>query len=309
MNLRDFDYICAVAELGHFGRAAEACFVSQPTLSSQIKKLEAELGVQIFERSSRGVTVTDVGQDIIAIAQQGRQSAKQIKEVARAAQDPLAGTLSLGMIPTIAPYLIPRIVPRLREQLPKLDIQYQEDITERLNTDLLKGHLDIAVLATPIEDSALAATPLYEEAFRLLMPTSHPLAQYKTLTMDDIDEGDVLLLTEGHCFRDQALSLCKTQRRQQSLRATSLETLINMVASGEGLTLVPQLSIRQTWLTELNLIAVPLDDKGASRRISLTYRKGFPRMALVKALSRYIQGGVEESLEDNLGDSLSDNTV
>ena len=299
MNLRDLEYICAVADLKHFGRAAESCHVSQPTLSGQIKKLEEQLGVTLFERSHKGIRVTDIGEDIISIAREARDAAQRIKAAAAAAQDPLAGNLSLGLIPTIAPYLIPLFVGKIQTAMPNLSVAYREDITDRLNEALLSGELDAAILATPPEDSNLTAIDLYSEPFWLLFPDDHELRGLKQASMKDVKEDDVLLLTEGHCFRDQALSICRPvqKRRRQSLRATSLETLINLVASGQGVTLVPALAMRGGWSKELGLSSHELTDKGAERNIYLTYRKRFPRIKAVKALSALIQEGLPESVK------------
>lgn len=303
MNLRDLDYICAVANHKHFGRAAESCHVSQPTLSGQIKKLEAQLGVTLFERSHKGIRVTDIGEEIIVIALEARDAARRIKAVAASAQDPLAGNLSLGLIPTIAPYLIPLFVGKLQTAMPKMSVAYREDITDRLNEALLTGDLDVAVLATPPEEDSLTAIELYSEPFWLLFPETHELRDLKEASMKDVKEDDVLLLTEGHCFRDQALSICRPvhKRRRQSLRATSLETLINLVASGQGVTLVPALAMRGGWNSELGLISRELTDKGAERQIYLTYRKRFPRIAAVETLAALIQADLPKTVSQSKG--------
>ena len=298
MNLRDLDYICAVADHKHFGKAAEACNVSQPTLSGQIKKLEARLKITLFERSHKGIRVTDVGAEIILIAREARDAAKRIKDVAASAQDPLAGNLSLGLIPTVAPYLIPLFVGNISGRLPKLSMTYREDITERLIESLLFGELDIAVLATPPEEDSLTAIELYTEPFWLVFPQGHELSRLETASMKDVKEDDVLLLTEGHCFRDQALSICRPshRRRQQSLRATSLETLINLVASGQGVTLVPALAMRAGSTNDTGLMSHKLTEKGAARKIYLTYRKRFPRLKAVNALAALIKDGLPNSV-------------
>jgi len=299
MNLRDLDYICAVADHKHFGRAAESCHVSQPTLSGQIKKLEAQLGVTLFERSHKGIRVTAIGEEIILIAREARDAAQRIKSVAASAQDPLAGNISLGLIPTIAPYLIPLFVGKLQTAMPNMSVDFREDITDRLNEALLHGELDIAVLATPPEDPSLNAIELYTEPFWLLFPEHHELRSLKDASMKDVKQDDVLLLTEGHCFRDQALSICRPahKRRRQSLRATSLETLINLVASGQGITLVPALAMRGGWSKDLGLMSHELTDKGAERKIYLTYRKRFPRIKAVKTLAALIQEGLPETVK------------
>jgi len=303
MNLRDLDYICAVADHKHFGRAAESCHVSQPTLSGQIKKLEAQLGVTLFERSFKPIRVTDVGQEIILIAREAREAAQRIKAVAASAQDPLVGNLSLGLIPTIAPYLIPLFVGKLQTAMPKMSVAYREDITDRLVEALLNGDLDVAVLATPPEDDNLTAIKLYSEPFWLLFPDDHELGGLKEASMKDVKQDDVLLLTEGHCFRDQALSICRPahKARRQSLRATSLETLINLVASGQGVTLVPALAMRGGWPNELGLKSHELTDKGAERQIYLTYRKSFPRVEAVQMVARLIQDGLPKSVRASQG--------
>ncbi|WP_409433178.1 LysR substrate-binding domain-containing protein [Litorimonas sp. RW-G-Af-16] len=298
MNLRDLDYICAVAEHKHFGRAADACHVSQPTLSGQIKKLEEQLGVTLFERGHKGIRVTDIGTEIIQIAREARDAANRIRAVAASAQDPLAGTLSLGLIPTIAPYLIPLFVGRMSDGLPNLSVTYREDITERLTDGLLTGELDAAVLATPPEEDSLTAITLYTEPFWLVFPEGHDLQNMTSIHMADVKDEDILLLTEGHCFRDQALSICRpeSRKRKQSLRATSLETLINLVATGQGVTLVPALAMRDGRIADLGLRSQKLLDSGAAREIYLTYRKQFPRQALVKAIGALIQSGLPDSV-------------
>ena len=298
MNLRDLDYICAVADLKHFGKAAERCNVSQPTLSGQIKKLETTLGVQLFERSHKGIRITPIGARIITVAKEARQSVTRIHELAIAEQDPLAGSLSLGIIPTIAPYLIPLFVGRLSQDLPKLSVDYREDITERLTKDLLSGQLDAAILATPPEDNSLASLPLYFEPFWLIYPEGHPLSDMKDIAMRDVNVDELLLLTEGHCFRDHALSVCGPNNapRQQSLRATSLETLINLVASGQGLTLVPALAMRTGWFYDMGLESKKLSDKNACRHVHITYRKQFPRIAALEVIAATIKMGLPKSV-------------
>ncbi|MEP1230279.1 MAG: LysR substrate-binding domain-containing protein [Litorimonas sp.] len=298
MNLRDLDYICAVADLKHFGKAAERCNVSQPTLSGQIKKLETTLGVKLFERSHKGIRVTPIGATIIDVARQARDSVTRIHALAIAEQDPLAGALSLGIIPTIAPYLIPLFVGTLSQDIPKLSVAYHEDITERLTQDLLGGQLDAAILATPPEDNNLTSLPLYAEPFWVIYPDDHPMSLIKNITVKDVDMDDLLLLTEGHCFRDQALSVCGPNNapRQQSLRATSLETLINLVASRQGLTLVPALAMRSGWFYDIGLGSQKLADKNAYRQVHITYRKQFPHITALEAIADTIKAGLPKSV-------------
>ena len=298
MNLRDLEYICAVAELKHFGKASERCNVSQPTLSGQIKKLETTLGVQIFERGHKNIRITPIGQEIIDVARQACKSVNRIHNLAAASQDPLAGRISLGLIPTIAPYLIPLFVGQLSRDMKNLSVAYREDITERLTEDLIHGQLDAAILATPPEDNSLTSLPLYSEPFWMIYPEGHALSHIENASMKDVNTDDLLLLTEGHCFRDHALSICHPNRspRQQSLRATSLETLINLVASGQGLTLVPALAMRTGWFYDMGLESKKLIDENAYRYVHITYRKQFPRVAALNAIAATIKAGLPKSV-------------
>ena len=296
MNLRDLEYVIAVAETGHFGQAADQCHVSQPTLSGQIKKLEDELGITLFERGRGGARLTATGKAVLEQAKLALRAATEIRNLAQAAQDPLAGEFRLGLIPTVAPYLIPRFVARLRDALPDLSIIYREDITERLVADLEAADIDAAILATPPETDALEAIPLYTEPFRLVFPDGHTLSSLAHLRMADVDRDDVLLLTEGHCFRDQALAICDVPSRTTSLRATSLETLINLVAQGQGVTLVPALAMSGL-SDELGLQDRRLEDDGAAREINLTIRKSLPRRALVDRIAEIIRSGLPESVK------------
>lgn len=295
MNLRDLDYVLAVAESGHFGRAAKACNVSQPTLSGQIKKLEDELGVQLFERGRGGAKPTDAGRAVAEQARIALRAASEIRQIAQAAQDPFAGEFRLGLIPTVAPYLIPRFVARMRNALPDLSVIYREDITERLIRDLEAGTIDAAILATPPDSDALQAIPLYTEPFRLVFPDGHDLSSLAHLRMSDVNRQEMLLLTEGHCFRDQALAICDAQSTQTSLRATSLETLINLVAQGQGVTLVPALAMAGL-SDELGLEDRTLEDDGAARAINLTVRRSTPRHALTGRVAEIIRNGLPDTV-------------
>lgn len=295
MNVRDLDYICAVAKHLHFGNAAEACHVSQPTLSGQIRKLEDTLGAKLFERTNKSVRVTAVGEEIIAIAQEARGALNRMRLVAQAAQDPLAGKISLGMIPTIAPYLIPLCARPILKQLPKLALAYKEDITERLTQGLLDGDLDLALLATPPETDHLSALPLYVEPFWIVYPEDHDLRLSSPVKMADVDGQEVLLLTDGHCFRDQALSICHTSS-SSAVQATSLETLVNLVGSGQGVTLVPALSLRSGGATDQGISAQKLSDATAERTIYLTYRRQFPRAEIINALADVICDNLPETV-------------
>lgn len=299
MNIRDLSYIIAVDKYRSFGRAAEYCHVSQPTLSGQIKKLEAELGVTLFERSNKSVHTTAIGSEIIALANQVIFQTDQIKAVASAAQNPFSGHINLGFIPTIAPYIIPLFVERMSSTFPDLSASYQENLTDEINALLLSGELDAAILATEPESSQLDAIALYHEPFWLVMPDDYPLAQADDLQISDIPNDDVLLLTEGHCFRDQALSICRPSgvTRQQSIRATSLETLINMVGAGQGVTLLPALTLVGRSFSAQNLAVKKINGKGAQRTVYLTYRRLHSRKDLLNALARLLISGLPETVD------------
>jgi len=255
--------------------------------------------VKLFERGHKGIRVTPVGEEIIQIAREARRSVTRIHDIAAASQDPLAGQLSLGLIPTIAPYLIPLFVGKVSQAIPKLSVAYREDITERLTEDLLNGKLDAAIMATPPEDNSLTNLALYSEPFWMIYPEEHALSQIQDAAMKDVDMDDLLLLTEGHCFRDHALSVCGPNRkpRQHSLRATSLETLINLVASGQGMTLVPALAMRTGWFYDMGLESKKLADANAHREVHITYRKQFPRVAALTAIAETIKAGLPKSVD------------
>lgn len=294
MNLRDLKYIVAVAETRHFGRAAARCFVSQPTLSGQIKKLEDELGVVIFERTNRSVEVTPVGESILAHARLALEQASTIEQVARAHQDPMAGPLRIGAIPTLSPYLMPLILVPLKRAYPKLTLVLSEELTETLLGRLQRHELDAALLATPVEEPELDALPLFDEPFWLAHPRDHQLYEKDTITSADLESVDLLLLADGHCLTHQALDLCHLSERptrgeMADLRAASLETLLQLVGAGFGCTLVPALAIRGGWMTDSGIIARPLALANAYRRVSLVFRRSFPRPAAITALAAVIR--------------------
>lgn len=247
MNLRDLKYLTAIAEHQHFGKAADACFVSQPTLSMQIKKLEETLGVTLIERTNKSVLFTEIGNAIVAQAQQVLHQAESLKEMARLASNPFSGTLHMGIIPTLAPYLCPRIVPQLAEQFPDLTLCLVEEKTESLMQKLAQGKVDAAILALPLEEDGFITETLFEEKFLLATPLNHPLSKRKKITLSDLENESLLLLDDGHCFRDQALAVCQRVNATEStqFKATSLETLRYMVASHAGITLMPALSCRE----------------------------------------------------------------
>ena len=282
MNLRDFKYVIAVAETHHFGRAAERCYVSQPTLSGQIKKLEDELGVVIFERTKRSVEITPIGQEIIALARQLMEQADAIEQVARAHSDPLAGPFRIGALPTLSPYLMPLILVPLRQQYPQLKLVLSEEVTESLIRRLRSHELDAAMVATPVDEPDLVSIPIFDEPFWLALPRKHPLYYKDEITKEDLAELDVLLLSDGHCLARQAMEVFGLSDRpiegeMGDLRAASLETLLQLVGAGFGCTLVPALAVRGPWMTDSGIIARRLELPDAYRRVSLVYRQSFPR--------------------------------
>jgi LysR family hydrogen peroxide-inducible transcriptional activator len=247
VNLRDLGYLVAIAEHRHFGRAADACFVSQPTLSTQIKKLERELGVELIERNPRQITLTAAGEQVAERARVILQETENIRGIAHRAQDPESGTLRLGLFPTLAPYLLPHIVPHIHERFPNLELLLVEEKTEVLLEQLAQGGLDAAVLSRPIDDALLHEELLFDEDFVLAVPAEHPLADAdEPVPMSVLADEHVLLLGEGHCFRDQALAVCRMAgvAERSGFRATSLETLRQMVAAGVGVTLLPALAVQ-----------------------------------------------------------------
>lgn len=299
MNLRDLKYLVTVADLGHFGKAAEACHVSQPTLSMQLKKLEEFLGVTLIERGSRQVMLTPIGEGIVEEARQIVERADQLVAHARESQDPLSGDFKLGAFPTIAPYLFPLVIPHVKELLPKLKLLLIEEKTATLLTQLKSGEIDAALIALPVEDPGLYVRELFEEPFDLAVPENHPLAEKKTVTYEDVKPHPLLLLEEGHCLREQALDLCRRVgvREDQNFRATSLETLRHMVAGGVAATLVPRLAVKQAGTEPVRYI--PFANPVPSRRIALVCRKRFPRKEILRILGGLIRRETDLYLSGN----------
>ncbi len=293
MNIRDLKYLVAVADLRHFGRAAEACFVSQPTLSGQLKKLEEELGVVLFERSARSVVPTPVGEEIVAQARRVLDEVADIESLARAAQDPLAGPLHVGAIHTISPYVMPEVMAPIRREFPQMQLILHEDVTNNLTRQLLEHRLDAALLATPVEAPELQALPLYDEPFRFAHPADHPFANDAAIGERHLTGSHLLLLADGHCLADQVLGLCRASGMPadgaDDLRAASMETLVRLVGKGFGHTLIPELAVNQGWLAELGVVARAIDLPGAHRTVSLVSRRGFPRPAALNALGGVIR--------------------
>lgn len=288
MNLRDLQYLVTVADELHFGKAAEICHVSQPTLSMQLKKLEETLGVQLFERTNKTVRLTSTGQDIVYHARQALAEAEQIRQLARLAADPLAGEIRLGVFPTLAPYLLPSLMPKLKDAFPKLRVMLIEEKTPELLHMLSIGEIDCALLAMPVMQEGLNVLPLFNEPFLLTVAASHRLAGMETVSYKDIQKETMLLLEDGHCLREQALDVCHTIGigEADSFRATSLETLLHMVAAGESVTLVPKLAIRKN---DDYLRYIPFMGTVPFRTIGLYSRPSSARKVLFARLAELIK--------------------
>lgn len=286
MNLRDLRYLVAVAQHRHFGRAAASCFVSQPTLSTQIRKLEEELGVTLIERAPRRVLLTPIGRDIAERARRILTEVDQLREAARRAADPEAGTVRLGLFPTLGPYLLPHVMPAIRAQMPRLELLLVEEKTDTLLRMLREGRLDAGLLALPVHGPQLHVEPLFEEPFVLAVPDRHPLARRKgPIRLDDLAHESLLLLEEGHCLRDQALDVCHLAGAEEKpeFRATSLETLRQMVAAGVGITLLPVLAVQPPVPRSPAVRLLAFEDPAPSRRIAMVWR---PTSALRPCLDR-----------------------
>ena len=296
MNLRDLHYLVTLAETRHFGRAAEACHVSQPTLSAQLKKLEEQLGVALFERSNKKVEITPTGAAILEHARLALEQADTIVKLARHARDPLAGPLRLGVIPTLGPYLLPLILAPLARRYPQLSLILTEETTDRLLAGLAAHELDAALLATELPSPELEAIPLFDEPFWLAYPRGDVLGELETVTEAALRRSRLLLLADGHCLRDQALAVCSgngpsppsDDGAMGDLRASSLETILHMVGAGFGCTLVPALAVRGGWTTDMGIQTRALELPSAQRRVVIAYRKSFPRRPALEALAAVI---------------------
>jgi LysR family hydrogen peroxide-inducible transcriptional activator len=291
MNLRDLRYLVALADHQHFSQAAAASFVSQPTLSTQIKKLEDELGVSLVERSPRRVMLTEVGRAIAERARYVQREVEEIREIARRTQDPESGSVRLGFFPTLGPYLLPHVVPRLRERFPRLELLLVEEKTPTLVQQLIEGKLDAAGLALPLHDDRLHAEFLFEEPFMLAVPRQHELARREApLKIADLADRTLLLLEDGHCLREQALDVCHLagSTERTGFRATSLETLRQMVAANVGMTLLPTLAVKPPVPPSDAVALLPFADRTPSRRIALAWRKTTALAPFLKRLAALI---------------------
>ncbi len=311
MTLTELKYIVALARQKHFGHAAEACFVSQPTLSVSIKKLEEELDCKLFERSANEVTVTPLGEEIVRQAQSVLEMASQIKEIAKRGKDPLAGSLRLGVIYTIGPYLLPDLVRQVIARTPQMPLMLQENFTVKLLEMLRMGEIDCAILAEPFPDTGLAMAPLYDEPFMIAVPSTHALASRKTISAEELKAQTMLLLGNGHCFRDHVLEVCPEFARfssnaegiRKSFEGSSLETIKHMVAAGMGVTVVPQLSVPKEALAVIKPVSsaikkraseeiyvryIPFEGAPPTRRVVLAWRRSFTRYEAIAELRNAI---------------------
>ena len=288
MTLTDLRYLVALAHERHFGRAAEKCHVSQPTLSVAVKKVEEELGIQLFERSASEVKITETGRRIVAQAERVLMEASQIQEIAAAGKDPLAGPLRVGVIYTIGPYLLPRLIPRVHQLAPRMPLIIQENFTARLAEALKRGELDVIIISLPFDEAGVVAQPVYDEPFRVLMLADHPWNAESEIDPQHLADDQLLLLGAGNCFRDQVLEVCPSCRNigglQRTLEGSSLETIRHMVATGLGVTVLPS-SAADEMATQNPLVAVrPFTMPEPSRRVALAWRVTYPRNGAIDVL-------------------------
>jgi LysR family hydrogen peroxide-inducible transcriptional activator len=285
MTLNELRYIVAVAQERNFGRAAAKCFVSQPALSVAIQKLEEELGAPLFERGKNEVSVTAVGARVVEQAQKVLEEVARIRELAQAGRNQLVGVLKLGVIYTVAPYLLPDLIPALHVRAPQMPLEIEENLTENLETALKSGRVDAAIIALPFNPPGVVTEFLYEEPFQVVVPLGHKWARRKSVSPDELPGEHTILLNVGHCFRDQVLDTCPELNRADAhvTRTNSLETVRNMVASGLGVSVLPRDALTPKWHSQL-VVPVPFTRPTPSRRIALAYRKRFPRPDAITAL-------------------------
>ena len=295
MTLTELRYIVTLAQEQHFGHAAERCHVSQPTLSVGVKKLEEELGVMIFERSKSAVRVTPIGERIVAQAQKVLEEALGIRELASAGKNQLAAPLKVGAIYTIGPYLFPHLVPQLHRVAPEMPLYIEENFTHVLRDKLRNGELDAIIIALPFQEPDVLTRTLYDEPFSLLLPASHPWAKRDSVTLDELDDSKLLLLGEGHCFRDQVLEACPTlqkgdqQHKHPPVESSSLETIRHMVASGIGMTVLPMSAADDRYYSSDLLVTKPFKTPAPYRTVAVAWRASFPRPKAIELLSDSIR--------------------
>jgi LysR family transcriptional regulator, hydrogen peroxide-inducible genes activator len=286
MNLKDLKYLVALADTGHFGKAAERCFVSQPTLSAQLKKLEEFLGVTLIERQPKNVQLTEVGKQVALRARRMLDEQDEIIALARSNTDPLGGKLKLALIPTVGPYLLPRVMQKIRKSLPNLGLMLYEYQTEPLVKQLHDGEIDVGIMALPAPKDGLESRALYEEAFTVALPNQHPLAAKSTIKVPDLRGQTLLLLEDGHCLRDQALEVCGRieVHEAEDFRATSLETLRQMVVAGLGITLLPALAVESPFGSQRGLTIRQFAKPAPSRTVGAVWRKSTTRALAIAAV-------------------------
>ncbi|NOX70229.1 MAG: hydrogen peroxide-inducible genes activator [Gammaproteobacteria bacterium] len=292
MNLPELRYIVALASERHFGRAATTCHVTQPTLSVAVKKLEADLGVTLFERSSHDVRVTEIGERVVAQAQRALEAIETVRIVAESASDQLAMPLRIGAIFTVGPYLYPQLIRNLREKAPKMPLIVEENLTAVLGEKLKRGELDVIVISLPYTESTILTLPLYEEQFVVLLPADHPLKRKKVLRPEHLEGESILMLGAGHCFRDQVVAACPACAEKSigaegvvyTAEGSSLETIRHMVASGMGITVLPNTAAESHLYTENQLIVRPFVKPAPSRKVALAWRASFPRPKVIDAI-------------------------
>ena len=291
MNFRALQYFVKLAELKHFSNAANACFVSQPTLSTQIQKLEDELGVTLVERAPRQIMLTPIGEDIAHRARHVLRDIEHIKDAARRSKDPETGTIKLGIFPTLAPYLLPHVIPVICQRYPELRLQLAEEKTEEILNMLDQGRLDAGLLALPVEEHGMEMEILFEEPFVTAMPASHPLTEKQFINLSDLEGEELLLLEEGHCLRQHALAVCALAGAHERLdfHATSMETLRQMVAANAGVTLMPVLSVKPP-IPSIDTIALrPFAPPAPSRTIAIVWRSSSPLGGFLRKLAESLK--------------------
>lgn len=295
MTLTELRYIVAVARERHFGRAAQSCFVSQPTLSAAVKKLEQELGVELFERSKQDITPTPVGEQVVEQAQRVLEEADKLKLISQIGKDQLSGSLRIGAIYTIGPYLLPHIIPELRKRAPNMPLVIEENFTARLREKLKSGLLDAVIIALPFEEPGVVTLPLYDEPFVAVLPSSHPFTQKENLRIRDLAKENLLLLGEGHCFRDQVLEACPECKDahvsgtfNQTIEGSSIETIRHMVVSGIGITVLPCTAAGTDKYARRLLQIKRLKNPEPKRCVALAWRSSFPRPKAIEVLRQSI---------------------
>jgi LysR family transcriptional regulator, hydrogen peroxide-inducible genes activator len=302
LKLKDLRYLVAVADQRHFGRAAARCFVSQPTLSAQLKKLEQSLGVQLIERSPNNICLTEAGEQIVERARRILEAGEEVVTLARSQRDPLSGRLRVALLPTIGPYLLPHVARAIRKGLPRLELMLYEYQTAPMLEKLHAGELDVGILALPVELAGLEARELYREPFTVALPDGHALARRAGLHAADLEHERLLLLEDGHCLRDQALEVCGRAGASdaQDFRATSLETLRQMVATGAGVTLLPVLAARGAYGNARGVVIRPFVRPAPVRQVGAVWRRSTARGAAIEALCALIAARAHSAIAAGL---------